>query len=366
MTDSLANPFRQALYWSIGNNQNLGFLEDPRYYTISGVIPNNNSDWCVFTGVGAIDFESMPVPDDELVIYLYEPLTFYDDVNTHNMGYYTETLSTRAHELDSISKWQQQHQKPVSVMLCDYGYLNQHYANISTHCYDVFVRLNTQYQHHPCAQRARPRRFFVSNNRWTTARNHIAIHVNQYSRYLSWPFLSDLSNHSLDWYNTSLVNVELEQQLNHTPTWIDLKYKRKQDPQLHPMFMPLGPTNKMIYYKYLASSDVAIVSETRYHNPTANFSEKTLEVINYRRPFVVVAPCGTLEYLQQLGFKTFSNCWDESYDTIRDPVERLCALEQTIDDIANQDSNTIVRSTQQACQHNRRLLKRLHKNRTIL
>ena len=40
-------------------------------------------------------------------------------------------------------------------------------------------------------------------------------------------------------------------------------------------------------------------------------------------PFVLISRPNSLEYLKIIGFKTFSDFWDESYDTIVDDFERM-------------------------------------------
>lgn len=47
-------------------------------------------------------------------------------------------------------------------------------------------------------------------------------------------------------------------------------------------------------------------------------TEKTFKPIAYHHPFVVMGPAGTLEFLHNLGFETFENLFDESYDSILD------------------------------------------------
>jgi hypothetical protein len=42
-----------------------------------------------------------------------------------------------------------------------------------------------------------------------------------------------------------------------------------------------------------------------------------------------------LAYLREYGFKTFGDFWDESYDDIVDPVERLQSIMQLLKSIAN-------------------------------
>lgn len=61
-------------------------------------------------------------------------------------------------------------------------------------------------------------------------------------------------------------------------------------------------------------SFVAIVNECRIYTPCPAISEKTLDPILYKRPFILNAGPGALEYMRSLGFETFGEFWDESYD----------------------------------------------------
>jgi hypothetical protein len=49
------------------------------------------------------------------------------------------------------------------------------------------------------------------------------------------------------------------------------------------------------------------------------------------KPFIVVAPPKTVEYIKSLGFKTFGDFWDESYDDEYDHSERLAKIFKLID-----------------------------------
>lgn len=73
----------------------------------------------------------------------------------------------------------------------------------------------------------------------------------------------------------------------------------------------------------ISSSFVNIVTETRFSSPMPCFNEKTLKPIIVRRPFILLAPPGTLSLLHRLGLKTFSKWWDEDYDQITDHVKRF-------------------------------------------
>jgi hypothetical protein len=69
-----------------------------------------------------------------------------------------------------------------------------------------------------------------------------------------------------------------------------------------------------------------VIAETVYHYPVTYLSEKPIKPIVCKRPFVIVGPVGSLESLRSMGFRTFHAFWDESYDVIADPEERLLAV----------------------------------------
>jgi hypothetical protein len=68
---------------------------------------------------------------------------------------------------------------------------------------------------------------------------------------------------------------------------------------------------------------VYVPTETVYFGRRAHLTEKTFKAIALEMPFVLVAPAGSLAYLQEYGFKTFNNIFDESYDTETDDIRRI-------------------------------------------
>lgn len=78
-----------------------------------------------------------------------------------------------------------------------------------------------------------------------------------------------------------------------------------------------------------------VVSETTFNYPTYQISEKSIKPIVSKRPFLLVSGAGSLKMLKSAGFKTFSQWWDESYDDIVDPTERMKAVVKIIELIAS-------------------------------
>ena len=84
-----------------------------------------------------------------------------------------------------------------------------------------------------------------------------------------------------------------------------------------------------------------VVTETIYHYPRNANGEKTFKPIACMRPFVLVSLPNALQDLKNLGFKTFNHWWDESYDTITDPTERLYRIFGIIKTIAQKNTNEL-------------------------
>lgn len=66
--------------------------------------------------------------------------------------------------------------------------------------------------------------------------------------------------------------------------------------------------------KFYNSLFVDVVCETYFTGKSFFPTEKTSRPIKAKTPFIVFGPTGYLSNLKKLGFKTFSDYWDEGYD----------------------------------------------------
>jgi len=87
--------------------------------------------------------------------------------------------------------------------------------------------------------------------------------------------------------------------------------------------------------RQLMESFVFLVTETCYFQNKTHLTEKIFKPIVLRMPFILVGCANNLEYLRSYGFRTFGDFWDESYDTIFDPIERLKAIVKILRDISD-------------------------------
>jgi hypothetical protein len=107
-----------------------------------------------------------------------------------------------------------------------------------------------------------------------------------------------------------------------------------------------------------SATDIEVVLETLFDDDRIHLTEKSLRPIAIGQPFILTATSGSLKYLHGYGFKTFNSVWDESYDSITDPEQRLYAIIDLMKQIANWDSATRERKLAEAqdianynCQH---------------
>lgn len=78
-----------------------------------------------------------------------------------------------------------------------------------------------------------------------------------------------------------------------------------------------------------------VSAETVFDYPYPYLTEKTFKVFLYKRPFVLLGAKNSLRQLHQMGFKTFHELWDESYDQINDPNQRLLKVLDIVDNICS-------------------------------
>jgi hypothetical protein len=76
----------------------------------------------------------------------------------------------------------------------------------------------------------------------------------------------------------------------------------------------------------------SIVAETAVELPEQSMfiTEKTFKPIAFRHPFLIFGLPFTLKYLQEQGFETFENLFDESYDSLTDEVLRLAGIKNNV------------------------------------
>ena len=101
------------------------------------------------------------------------------------------------------------------------------------------------------------------------------------------------------------------------------------------------------------STYFSIVLESKINDPGNLFiSEKTFKPIAFLHPFMIIGQPGILKYLHELGFETFENMFDESYDDQSDYTSRLDLIESNIENFKFEKYSNI---TLEKLNHNKHL-----------
>jgi hypothetical protein len=113
-----------------------------------------------------------------------------------------------------------------------------------------------------------------------------------------------------------------------------------------------------VHPDYCLKTFVTVVSEPQYYERELSTftSEKVFKPISCRHPFIVLGGKGELDILKSRGYKTFSNWFDESYDTLAD-TERMDAIIDVLKYIDSiEDKISWFESMRTVLDHNRKQL----------
>jgi hypothetical protein len=315
-----------------------------------------------------------------LTIYLNEPLSSYDvnykspypQGNKFTMWFYSEfnheidPKNLRADELDSIERYIDRNGlTSVTVRTGDYSvdYWYPYYQpKMALKCDDIFLKSVYYFAAH--AERCDTsftKKFINLNWRYTKHRHMVAAYVNRLPSYCSWYFKGDLDKlenghwaylphwEEMDTFPDQYNNLKLGlTELNKkVPLNVDQNLDKCNVMEHHHFFnvwpqsddVPPGssPSTENIasdrLLKFYKDVFCDIITESRFAQPTANYSEKVYQAMFFRKPFILVAPPATLQYLRKEGFRTFDQFWNEHYDLTFNHSDRIGMIFQLIDSI---------------------------------
>jgi hypothetical protein len=111
---------------------------------------------------------------------------------------------------------------------------------------------------------------------------------------------------------------------------------------------------------FYSNSLVSIITETNFELSELTATEKTWKPAKEKHPFIMVGAAGALRTLREFGFQTFDEFWDESYDDIEDPRQRLYKIVQVCKEIGSWTPEQILdfkRRVKPIVEHNYQMLK---------
>jgi hypothetical protein len=179
-----------------------------------------------------------------------------------------------------------------------------------------------------------------------------------------------LTNMDLPWHNPGIgINLEhlnqwiLQDQQSEFIKWWDTDPISSLDnhyiwDQYHP-----GSNTNYDLVKHYHRFDIELVAESYTRGETFFPTEKTVRPIMAAKPIIVYGPARFMERLRLLGFETYKNCWDESYDDLEGPA-RWHAIRKLIDSIMQMDADSrrsLILESGKIAQRNRQHLAKIIK-----
>jgi hypothetical protein len=249
--------------------------------------------------------------------------------------------------IDLIDSWLKKHSKSTtsvyisnwtnSVQLVPYQTINRaiksHFWIYSQHYWtpDPILSMNSQYM------------FGLFLGRNTVSRNVILYDViQQWSDKFLISKMSTEDFHRWPTYHPGVVELE------NIDSWMTVDQQKYVIPWINNLNI-LSLDNKSVQDQYcvmeLSAAECAqsllryydqfcieLVCETYTIGDTFFPTEKTVRPIMAGKPILVYGPKNYLANLRNLGFQTWSSCWDESYDQYEGP-ERWAAIKQVINNL---------------------------------
>jgi len=135
------------------------------------------------------------------------------------------------------------------------------------------------------------------------------------------------------------------------------------DPTLKDVIIPrIIDHGFVLLSKVIEKSYFNVVTETHHEicgdNDGLHITEKTGKAL-ISQPFIIVGQYGHLEKLREWGFKTYPEFFDESYDEIDDPIDRMVFIIDEIERLCNMDKSElekIYNSVIWKVEHNRKIM----------
>jgi len=243
---------------------------------------------------------------------------------------------------------------------------------LSTHCYR-FVSGNT------AARNIEGFAYFPDHELLYWRRNREQHMIHQHQQQRPYEFLALSRTHK--WWRASVM-AQLQQQgvLDRSLWSYNTDLALGDDPADNPIehqpsvdvtkFIQSGPyrcdnltadqhnDHSITVADHFVQSYCSIILETHFDadgSRGAFLTEKTFKAIKNGHPFVIIGPQGSLSALRDLGYRTFDQDIDNTYDCVPNNTRRWQMALQAIKQIQNQDMQKWYASCWSDIQHNQRL-----------
>jgi hypothetical protein len=163
-------------------------------------------------------------------------------------------------------------------------------------------------------------------------------------------YRSVFQGHTIDACSQQIANLFLPIELNYPYISPNLDPNWEVSDNINYQISPFIP------WEIYANTNYSVVCETLGMGNTFFMSEKAAKVLFGKRLFVAFAAQNYLRYLQQLGFKTFNNIIDESYDSEPNYLQRYQLVFKQIQYLNSLDPAWVLSQAESILEHNHRQL----------
>lgn len=140
----------------------------------------------------------------------------------------------------------------------------------------------------------------------------------------------DLQHFSKFFDNNELANYERELKYVFVT-----KKKTLYEPESMNIFSYFGDTKTTHFKQSYDNTYCSLITETSYENNEEHVTEKSFKPFINLHLGIFLAPYKHIERLKQFGFKTFGEFWDEGYDNIESPKDRMNAVVKLVKELNN-------------------------------
>jgi len=299
------------------------------------------------------DFRSLALALDEFII---DNLADCDQI----IIYHTELNKT-------VADWAIRHDLPGITFLIpgkiDYNFkqLKQRYNNY------WLMDTSIPYRYHvpePMAVKTKPYMFEIMYGARRPGRQYVADaiagNIAVRNKIYQAPFLS--TGTGMGPHNTCTMSSNI---VKRNEFWEDDIIIDPQESGLvqckgHKMF-----PSQVVPFKIYGKAWHSMICETHNNNDFVFTTEKIAKPMIAGRIFVVFTSRHYLKLLRQLGFQTFNNIIDESYDDIEDKHERWDRALQEVYKLTQRDPLTVINQCQHTLIHNAQHLKTMNLNYAV-
>lgn len=187
----------------------------------------------------------------------------------------------------------------------------------------VIARDWFRYAEHEQTNKNISRRFLIYNRAWSGTREYRL-------KFIDLLISHDLVDHCKTFFTPTDNHVHYQQHEFANCAW---KPSHQLENFLEPSQADAAYSADFDMADY-DSTQIEVVLETLFDDDRLHLTEKSLRPIACGQPFILMATHGSLQYLREYGFKTFDSVWDESYDNITDPRQRMQAVIELMKTIA--------------------------------